>query len=140
MPAFHMLDGLKPAIDLRAHDGPVLVVATCADCRSGDVWGRVLGDIDTGRVGAASSLHAVTWGGDAGAWQREWQLPRAVQVHAASAGGARAVRRMVHVGESGVAFVYDVDGRWRATYHLGQANADDIAHDLRVLSRRSTHT
>jgi hypothetical protein len=136
LPDLSKVPGVKPAMPapavLRGH--AVLLVATCIECQSGSIVGRTLMGIDPGAVGGAQ-LHAVAWGGSADAWSREWGFDKHVFVHGVAAPSDLTVARRLRVGLSGVAFLYDAQGRWRATYHLGQLNADDIEHDLRQLDR-----
>lgn len=132
------IDGVAPPFpqraDLRGQAGAV--VATCIDCRSGDVLGQFLARLEIDAVPDGADVRVVAWDGDAAAWARRWRLPRRVIVHAVSDGQARQqVQSRLHAGESGVVLLRDRGGRWAGTYHLGQVDADDLVHDLRVLAR-----
>jgi hypothetical protein len=134
LPDLSNVAGVKPAfpapVELRGQ--AVLLVATCIDCRSGDIVGRVLASVDPAAVGKAQ-LHAIAWGGSPRSWRGEWGIGANVSVHGVAPPSDVAIARQLRVGESGVAFLYDAQGRWRVTYHLGQLSAPDIEHDLRQL-------
>lgn len=136
MPDLSKVDGLDPPMPApkQLRGRAVLIVATCLDCRSGDVMGGFLSRLDTDEVADRVALHVIGWEGDRRSWNREYPLDKRLRLHTASnAAEASAVARKLRVGESGIAYLYDRRGHWATTYHLGQLDADDIAHDLNLL-------
>lgn len=126
------LDGLVPPgpapQELRG-DG-ALLVATCLDCRSGQIVGgflaRVADDLPRG-----ARVLVIGWDGTEQAWRSSTSVPPQIPVHVApDERTARALRRELRVGESGFAMVYDSEGRWVSTFHLGQLDRDDVVADL----------
>jgi len=148
MPDLRDVPGLEPRPEAPAayRGAPVVLFASCMDCRSGDVFGGYLGRLAAGDIPDGARAVAVVWNGDVDAWQQEWSIDQAggpgrLEVHAASS-EADAARLREHFGiggragneESGMAFLYDAQGEWRATYFLGQLDRADIRHDLEQLS------
>lgn len=128
--------GIQPTVPPPATLGPAAIVATCLDCRSGDVIGGFLGRLPLEDVPEGARIVVVGWGGDARAWRAEWSVPRQIGIHVArSAPAAAALRRRLGVGESGMILLLDERGTWRSTFHLGQIDRDDMLHDLRRLAR-----
>lgn len=131
-----------PSRDELAPGSPAMIVATCAQCRSGDVIGGFLGRLGGDDLPEGSSVHVVAWGGDVDAWVARWGIDaERIAVHDANpAAATRAARRTFGIGpvdgaeESGMAFLFDPAGAWRATYAVGQLDRGDIAHDLAALS------
>lgn len=134
-PAFPTLD----QVEGRA----TMLVATCTECRSGDIIGGFLGRLDADDLPADSRIVVLTWGGDQGDWASRWKLDAssAIDLHEATGDATVArVRRTLGIGpvadaeESGIAFLHDTRGRWRSTFFVGQLDRDDIAHDLARLA------
>lgn len=120
-----------------------MLVATCADCRSGDVMGGFLGRLAADDLPDGAHVHVVAWGGDVAAWAERMRIDRErMVVHDASdERAAEAVQRMLGIApragqeESGAAMLYDTTGTWRSTFALGQLDRAGIAHDLARLGR-----
>jgi len=127
--------GLEPRFpSLRPAKGarPVLVAATCLDCRSGDVFGGFMGRLDPDDLPEGAEVRLLTWDGDPEAWRREHRIPEKYRIHhAQSERAAEELQTTMRVGDSGIAFVYDRRLRWYSTFHLGQLDRDGIAADLR---------
>ncbi len=142
-PALDELDGISPAFpSLEAvRGGASMLVATCADCRSGDIIGGFIGRLGPDTLPDDARVVVLTWGGDQEAWADEWHVdPEQVELHEATTPAAVArVRRELGIApvgdaeESGITFLHDTRGRWRSTYYVGQLDARDIAHDLERL-------
>ena len=119
-------------------DAPAVLLATCLDCRSGDLVGGFLGLLGSDAAPGGAPVHVIAWGGDVAAWRSEWRVPSSYVVHAAvSEAGAARVRRALGVEERedadlqyGFARVYDASGRWRSTFHVGQLDRAQLRHDL----------
>jgi hypothetical protein len=148
MPDLSSVDGIEPGAPAPAtlRGSAVMLVATCMECRSGDVIGGFLGRLTPDDLPGDARVVVFVWGGDEGAWLRQSRIgvgdvkPTILHVQAPAA--LARVRSTFGIGsvggaeESGITFLYDTKGRWRSTYFLGQLDRDDIAHDLRVLGRR----
>ncbi|MCW2962585.1 MAG: hypothetical protein JWM90_2972 [Thermoleophilia bacterium] len=114
--------------------GPAMLVATCLECRSGDLFGGFLARLTTGDLPANARVVVVGWEGEAAAWRAEWRLGPQVEVHVAETPETSAQARLVlRTGESGSAFLHDPTGGWRATYASGQLDVEDVRHDLEQL-------
>ena len=149
LPDLQAIPGLGPAPPSRGElrGSSVLLVATCMDCRSGDVIGGYLGRLVADDRPEHARIVVLLWDGDVTAWRTRFGIGRdggaaRLELHVATtAVGVRAVRRLLGIGaiggeeESGVARVYDSRGRWRSTFAVGQLTRDDVAHDLRAVSR-----
>lgn len=139
--------GIEPTFPDRdaVRGNATMLVATCADCRSGDIIGGFLGRLGEDGLPADARVVVLTWGGDQGAWVDRWKLagvPR-LQLHRATTPSAVGqVRRRLGIGpvdgaeESGIAFLHDVRGRWRSSFFVGQLTSEDVAHDLERLGRQ----
>jgi hypothetical protein len=139
-PDLSTIPGIRPAMPnptaLRGR--PIVLVATCVECRSGDVIGGFLSRLQPDDLPGESQIVVLAWGGDVDAWKRQWQLdPDRLELHAVATPTATSdvqqavgIARVQGAEESGAAFVYDTSGRWRSTYFLGQLDREDIAHDL----------
>lgn len=138
------IDSITPpmprASNLAGH--PAVLLVTCIECRSGDIMGGFLGRIQPSDLPADAPVHVLTFDGDQAAWQQRYSVRDDDQVvlhHASTAAAADRIRARLGIGsidgaeESGVTFVYDPDGTWRASYSIGQLNLDDLAHDLDAL-------
>lgn len=131
---------VPPPARLRGH--AVALVATCLDCRSGQVLGGYLGRLDREDVPPGARMLLIGWDGDAAAWSERWGVdPAVVEMHVArTEAAAYALRDRFGVGrrsgaeESGITFLHDPEGRWRSTFFIGQVNRDDIRHDLDALA------
>lgn len=144
MPDLREARGLEPAAEAPAayRGTPVVLFATCMDCRSGDVFGGYLGRLGAKDLPDGARAVVVAWNGDVEAWRREWGIDdERLEVHVAPGEQDAAVlRTRLGIGgragneESGIAFLYDPSGRWRATYFLGQLDREDIRHDLEELA------
>lgn len=111
--------------------GALALAVTCVDCRSGDVFGGFLARLAGEPLPDDSQLRVVGLGGDVEAWREEWSLPAELKVHhAAGASRSKAVRQALRMGDSGVLYVYDRDGRWVSTFHAGQLQREDVLADL----------
>jgi hypothetical protein len=116
---------------------PVVLVATCLQCRSGDVLGGFLGRLGTAGIPSDLHLQVVGVDGDAKSWRREWSVPARWNISVASdvMAGTRFLRTQLRTGDSGQVQLFDARGSWRATWHLGQLSPDDLRHDIQVLAR-----
>lgn len=142
-PDLQPIDGIEPAFPGRddVRGTASMLVATCADCRSGDIIGGFLGRLGPDTLPEDARVVVLTWDGDQAAWVDEWHVDRdRIELHHATSPAAVArVRRELGIApvgdaeESGITFLHDTRGRWRSTYYVGQLNADDIAHDLERL-------
>lgn len=148
VPDLSRIPGIEPRVpspqELRG--ASVGLVATCLDCRSGDVIGGFLGRLRQGDLPRSARLLVVAWEGDADRWARRWRVDRElVELHVARAAPAtEAVRRRLGVGagprggeESGMLFLHDARGRWRSSWFLGQLDRDGVLHDLAALAPRA---
>lgn len=145
-PELAAVEGIEPAFPTRQEikGSPVVLVATCVDCRSGDVIGGFLGRMSADAVPDGARLVVLTWGGDQARWAKQWNLDAdRIDLHAVTPSDAAAlatVRRTVGIGpvqggeESGITFVHDPEGSWRSTFFVGQLSVDDLAHDLKALN------
>lgn len=136
MPDLSRVRGLSPAVPapsaLRA--GPVLLVATCFDCQSGDVIGGAMRRLAERELPGAAQVRVVGWDGDARAWRERWSLPSTVGVHRATTPGAIAqAKQLLGVDETGYAYLYDAEGRWRSSFAVQLMQSDDIVHDMRAI-------
>ena len=138
--AIAALDATFPTrSDVRGHAS--MLVATCADCRSGDIIGGFLGRLANDALPRDARVVVLTWDGDQAAWADRWKLDRdRLELHALTTPTAVArARRELGIGpvagaeESGIAFLHDARGRWRSTFFVGQLDVEDIAHDLEQL-------
>lgn len=137
--------GITPTFPLRGEVAgeATMLVATCVDCRSGDVFGGFLARLGPGDLPEDSRVVVLTWGGDQGAWVEEHGIDvDRFELHEAAAGQAtEEARTILGIGpvkgaeESGIAYLHDTRGRWRSTYFIGQLDREDIAHDLERLGR-----
>lgn len=144
-PDLTSIEGIRPAMpgpeDLRGR--AVQLVATCLDCASGDILGGYLGRMTSRDVPDDARVLLLGWDGDLASWQRRWNVDgELVELHAAAdAKTAAALRARFGIGrrgvaqESGITYLFDTRGRWRATYFLGQLDRGDITADLGTLSR-----
>lgn len=139
LPALHRLAGIDPAVpDWKAAGAKratppraLLLVVTCLTCRSGDVYGGLLGRISPDDLPEGTVLRVVGWGGEPDRWRHTWQIDERLPVHVASSPAvAKRVQRAFRVGSSGVAFVYDGRRRWVSTFHAGQLQREDLLADL----------
>jgi hypothetical protein len=137
------VDGIAPSFptieDVRGT--ATMLVATCADCRSGDIIGGFLGRLAEDELPEDARVVVLTWEGDQRNWATRWRVDgERFELHAAAPGAATdRVRLELGIGkvgdaeESGIAFLHDGRGRWRSSFFVGQLVADDVAHDLREL-------
>lgn len=135
MPTLSGVRGIDPPAPRGSAGTVSLVAGSCADCRSGDLLGGALARLQELELPREASLDIYVWGGSAAEWKREWGLRDPVRVHAVDDAAAPVVKRRLRTGESAIAYVGDGEGRWRSTFHLGQLEPADVAHDMRVLSR-----
>lgn len=126
---------------IRGH--ATMLVATCADCPSGDIIGGFLGRLDDDALPDDAHVIVLTWGGDQAEWAARWKLDAVPQLELHAATNAQAVarvRRTLGIGpvdgaeESGIAFLHDTAGRWRSTFFVGQLQREDVRHDLERLA------
>lgn len=123
--------------------GAAMLVATCAECRSGDIIGGFLGRLGRDSLPEDARVVVLTWGGDQAAWAERWRLEGdRLELHEATTPQAiAAVRRELGIGpvngaeESGIAYLHDTTGRWRSTYFVGQLDREAIVHDLEQLAQ-----
>lgn len=117
----------------------VALVATCLQCRSGDIIGGFLGRLQPGRIPDGATVRVVGWG-DSEAWRTQWAIPEEFVVHEVAPRGVELARRRLGIGpvgdaeESGVTYLYDTSGRWRSSWFIGQLDANGVVHDLELLS------
>jgi hypothetical protein len=144
LPDLASMAGVRPAVPAPAelHGDAVQLVATCLECPSGDIIGGYLGRLTREDVPDGARVLLVGWEGDLAAWSERWHVDsRLVELHAASSAAATealrerfGIERRGDAAESGITFLYDPRGRWRATYFIGQLDREDITHDLGVLA------
>ncbi len=137
------VNGIRPGFPNRSavEGAAAMLVATCIECRSGEVIGGFLGRLRADDLPDDARVVVLTWDGDPRAWRREWGVDgAAAEWHQATTAKATdAIRDRLGIGsidgadESGVTLLFDPRGRWRASYSIGQLNRDDIAHDLKSL-------
>lgn len=137
--------GIEPAFPLRGEvaGAPSMLVATCVECRSGDVIGGFLARLEPGDLPEDARAVVLTWGGDQGEWVDEHGIDaEQFELHHAAPGEATdEARAVLGIGpveggeESGIAYLHDTRGRRRSTYFIGQLDREDIAHDLERLAR-----
>ena len=131
---------MPPAAKLRGD--AIQLVATCLDCRSGEIIGGYLGRLTRADIPDGARVLLVGWDGDLDAWKRSWNVDEdLVELHAAAdARTATALRtrfgidRRGDAEESGITYLFDPRGRWRASYFIGQLDRGDITADLRTLA------
>lgn len=143
-PALDAIDGIEPAAPSRdeVRGAPAMLVATCADCRSGDIIGGFLGRLAPDALPEDARVVVLTWDGDQGDWAEQWRVDdERFELHDVTTPDATArVRRRLGIGpvdgaeESGITFLHDTQGRWRSTFYVGQLDAGDMAHDLEQLA------
>jgi hypothetical protein len=143
-PALSNVDGIRPPVPSREQvaGAPAMLVATCIECRSGDVIGGFLGRLGTADLPGRSRVIVLGWEGDVEQWAQEWRIDAdRIDLHQTTTEDATSVaRRTLGIGpvdggeESGIVFLHDTRGRWRSTFFVGQLNRADIAHDLRRLA------
>lgn len=144
-PALASLDGITPEFPSRAdvRGTATMLVATCADCRSGDIIGGFLGRLGEDALPDDARVVVLTWGGEQAAWAERWKLDAVPQLELHQAAGGATVeriRRTLGIGsvdgaeESGIAFLHDTRGRWRSTFFVGQLLREDVVHDLERLA------
>lgn len=136
---------IEPAFPLRGDVAgeAAMLVATCVDCRSGDVFGGFLGRLRADDLPEEARVVVLTWGGDQAAWVEEHGIDdERFELHHARGGeAADEARAVLGIGpiagaeESGIAYLHDKRGRRRSTYFIGQLDREDIAHDLERLGR-----
>lgn len=136
VPALGALAGITPrAPSSSALTGdPVAIVATCIECPEGEVLGGFLQRLGRDLPDDARLL-VLGWDGDIASWARASGIPVDWQVHAVEPRARAAVHRALHASDTSLLLLYDRDGHWRTTYHLGMLDVDDVRHDLEVLAR-----
>lgn len=132
--------GISPPFPLRGEVAgeATMLVATCVDCRSGDVIGGFLARLGPGDLPDDARVVVLTWDGDQAAWVEEHGIDEErFELHRTQPGEATdEARAILGIGsvegaeESGIAYLHDTRGRWRSTYFLGQLDREDVAHDL----------
>jgi hypothetical protein len=142
-PALDAVDGIEPGFPSRAEvqGAPAMLVATCVECRSGDIIGGFLGRLPADALPEDARVVVLTWGGSQLDWAMQWRIDRDrfELVDAKTDGAIDDARRTLGIGpvdgaeESGIAYLHDADGAWRSTFFLGQLDRDDVAHDLAAL-------
>lgn len=143
-PEFAKVAGIVPAFPARAdvEGRATALVATCTECRSGDIIGGFLGRLGPDDLPEDARVVVLTWGGDQTAWADRWQFADEPRFELHEVTGDRTiarVRRTLGIGpvdgaeESGIAFLHDTRGRWRSTFFVGQLDREDVAHDLAAL-------
>lgn len=141
LPDLSRLEGVRPSVPAPAQlEGrAVALVATCLQCRSGDIIGGFLGRLRPADIPAGAQVRVVGWG-DAEAWRTKWAVPGEFTVHEVPVASTERARRAFGIGpvdgaeESGVAYLHDPRGRWRSSFFLGQLDRDDMLHDLEALA------
>lgn len=117
-----------------------MLVATCVECRSGDIVGGFLSRLGEDDVPSGARVLVLGWDGDVAAWAGRHGLVAHELYRAAPGDATNKVRRSLGIGpvdgaeESGIAFIYDTEGRWRSSFYLGQLDRADIRHDLEELA------
>lgn len=131
----------EPPTPAQLRGSAVALVATCIDCRSGDILGGFLARLGSDGLPDEARVVVYGWEGDMQRWAREWDIPEQfdlVEVGTpAGVAAARALFGIRPVGgqeESGITMLGDRRGRWRSTWFIGQLDAGDLRHDLEVLA------
>lgn len=144
-PALASTDGLTPPFPTRRDvaGSATMLVATCIDCRSGDIIGGFLGRMAADALPRDARVVVLGWNGNVQSWATQWNIDATrFELHAVEPDDDAAlaqVRAAVGIApvqdaeESGIAFLYDPKGSWRSTFFIGQLKVDDIAHDLSEL-------
>ncbi len=142
-PALAEVDGITPVFPTRddVEGRATMLVATCAECPSGDVIGGFLGRLGEDALPEDARVVVLTWRGDQATWAKRWHIDdERFELHDVADGAPlAAVRRSLGIGsvdgaeESGIAFLHDTEGRWRSTFFAGQLDREDVAHDLAEL-------
>ncbi|MEO6866650.1 MAG: hypothetical protein ABI200_01360 [Gaiellales bacterium] len=141
MPDLSMIRGISPGLPApRALRGDrVLLVATCLNCRSGDIVGGALRRLGASNLPSGAQVVIAGWRGTAAAYRAKWSLPSRFVVHVASPGAATtALTSTLHLdadaeNASGYAFLYDTAGRWRSTFPAQLMLPEDIVYDTRAI-------
>ncbi len=142
-PRLDNVDGIEPAFPTRAdvQGAPTMLVATCVECRSGDIIGGFLGRLPEDALAEDARVVVLTWGGSQTDWATQWRIDpeRFDLVDARTPAAVEEARTALGIGpvdgaeESGIAYLHDADGVWRSTFFLGQLDRDDVSHDLAAL-------
>lgn len=128
------IDGISPPVPSPSSDKgrPLLFVATCADCRSGDVIGGFLRRLTTENPPEGATIRVVVWQDTGMSFAEEHRLPDTswLSLHTVSPRSTTRVKDSLSVGDSGVAFVVGPSGVGGSTYPLGLLQVEDVRHDL----------
>jgi hypothetical protein len=135
MPDLSGIEGVEPAVPAPAElrGEAVAIIGTCLDCRSGEI---IMGFVSRlGEVPSGSRVIMVQWldKSDSGVNVFNNSGGR-IKIHAVGPTGTRAVKDALNIGDSGIAYLYDKDGVWRSTFHLGQLERDAFLADLEELA------
>ncbi len=127
--------GIEPPVPATVVDGgagTTLLLATCADCTGGDVYGSVLQRLSPAVLEHDGiAVHVLLWGGDPAAWAREWQLDPRVRLHAVSpAAAATLATDMMFEPTIGHMRLIDGTGTWRASYPSAGTVPSEVSADL----------
>ena len=129
------LAGITPAFpaphELRG--SPVAVIGTCLECRSGDIIGGFLSRIGND-IPQGSRVVVLGWDGSIEQFRKQYPMGDRIDLYQANAAAGAAARKQLHIGESGIAYLYDSKGVWRTTWHLGQLDRTGFLDDLASLS------
>jgi hypothetical protein len=139
IPDLSNVSGVEPPIPPPsglAGDAVTMIVGTCLNCRSGDLIGGTLARmLERESIPKGANIVVLGWDGDAKQWRREWQIPSNVTIHSAVSDRANdELPARLRLGENGMVFLYDRKRRWRSSFHTGQLDHEDMAHDLRLLA------
>jgi hypothetical protein len=130
------IDGISPPVPSPSSDGgrPLLFIATCGDCRSGDVIGGFLRRLSLEKPPANARLRVVVWSDDGDPFADTHKLPNEpwLTIHTVSDAARESVQSRTKVGESGMSFVVGPSGRGGSTFSIGFLKVDDVRHDLKT--------
>lgn len=138
------IEGIAPKFpSVSTMQGEVsMLVATCIDCRSGDVIGGFLGRLAPGDIPDAISVHVIAWDGNVDQWSSRSRINlKQTTIHSVTdEASAIKVQRTLGIGSrsgqeaSGAIMLFDTSAVWRSTFAIGQLSRDDIRHDLEQLA------
>jgi hypothetical protein len=130
------IDGVSPPIPSPSSDKnrPLLFVATCADCRSGDVIGGFLRRFVLERPPANARIRVVVWSDKGTSFASTHKLPAKpwLTVHTVKPEAQEAVQSQMKIGDSGMSFVVGPSGRGGSTFSIGFLKVEDVRHDLKM--------
>ena len=136
LPDLNSIKGIIPPVPAASSltGAPLLIVATCFECQSGDVVGGALRRLAAPDLPGDTRIVVVGWGQAGAAWHDRWSLPKRFVVHEATTPAAIAqAKQTLGVDETGYAYLYDGRGVWRSSFAVQLMQSEDIVHDMRRL-------